>query len=319
MSTDRPTALTRWLRRLALALVALLVVGAVATRVLVAQAESEHPRLGRLVDVDGVAQHVVEGGDGEAIVLVHGAFGAAQDFTTTVFDTLSATHRVVAWDRPGHGYSERPDGVVDPGVQADLLLGLIDALELERPLLVGFSYGGAVALTAALRAPDRVGGVVMLNAPSHPWPTPIEYHYRLPAVPLIGPLVVETLLMPFGHAMSGSSVERAFAPRPVAEAFASSPVLLSLRPASYRANAEDIRTLKPWLAGQADRYVELAVPLTIVQAEGDLVVSPTLHSPPLHRDAPDSTMIRLPDAGHQILYTHTDLVVDLILDAKRVR
>ena len=84
MSTDRPHPALRRLRFAAVGLVALLVAGAVATRVLVAQAEAEHPQLGRLVDVGDVAQHVVEGGRGEAIVLVHGAFGAAQDFTSSI-------------------------------------------------------------------------------------------------------------------------------------------------------------------------------------------------------------------------------------------
>ncbi len=306
------------MRRVVLAIVALLVVGTVATRALVARAESEHPRLGRVVDVDGLAQHVIERGAGDAIVLVHGAFGSSHDFVATVLDSLAARHRCVVWDRPGHGYSERPEGEAGPGVQADVLLALLDELDVERPLLVGFSYGGAVVLAAALRAPERVRGVVLLNGPSHPWPDPIELHYRLPTVPLLGPLVVETLLMPFGAALSDSSVERAFAPRPVADAFESSPVLLALRPPSYRANAEDIRTLKPFLRAQSEHYDELAVPLTIVVSEGDLVVHPTIHSLPLHRDTPDSTMIRLPDAGHQILYTHTDFVIDTIETALRV-
>lgn len=305
----------RRLRRGALAVAALLVVGAVATRVLVARAEAAYPPRGRTVAVDGLAQHVVERGDGAPIVFVHGAFGASQDFVATVFDDLARRHRCVAVDRPGHGYSERPDGVVDPGVQAELLLDVVAALELDRPLLVGFSYGGAVALTAALRAPDAVRGVVLLNAPSHPWPDPVDFQYVLPTVPLVGPLAVHTWLTPFAHVASKTSVEGVFAPEPVPASFDASPVPLALRPASYVANAADMRTLKPFLRGQADRYDELAVPTTIVVSDDDRVVSPTLHSQQLHDAAPDSTLIRVPDAGHQLLYTHTQLVIDVIAAA----
>lgn len=298
----------------ALVFVALLLFGSyLVTRLLVVSAEERFPALGRIVRVEGLRQHVIERGAGDPIVFVHGAFGASQDFLATVVPELEQRYRCILWDRPGHGYSERPRVEADPGVQADLLLALCRELELEHPLLVGFSYGGAVTLTAGLRAPDELRGVVLLNGPSHPWPDPLELHYRLPTVPVIGRLFVETLLMPFAELTASSRFEHAFAPSPVDPRFAdSSPVPLSLRPRSYRANAEDIRTLKPFLRGQADRYDQLDVPLFLVVSEADRVVSPTLHSPPLHAAVPDSTMRRLPDAGHQILYTHPGVVIETI-------
>lgn len=262
--------------------------------------------------VDGLRQHVVDRGRGPEVVLVHGAFGGSQDFTDTVLDELSTRYRCIAWDRPGHGYSERPQGACDPGVQARLLLELVRELELERPLLVGFSYGGAVVLAAALEDPDALRGVVLLNGPSHPWPDPLDFHYELPTIPLLGPLAVETALMPLGRLFSSVSVARAFAPNPVPPGFASSPIPLALRPASYRANAEDIRTLKPFLREQSARYGQLALPLSLVVSEQDLVVSPVLHAPELHAVAPGSELIPIPGAGHQILYTHPDTVIAAI-------
>jgi len=266
----------RWLRRALGSAVLLLAAGFAATRVLARSARARYPALGEHVLVDGLRQHVVDRGSGEPVVFVHGAFGALQDFTATLLDVAARRYRCIAWDRPGHGYSERPATEADPGAQADLLAGLIDELELDAPLLVGFSYGGAVALATALRRPERVRGVVLLNGPSHPWPDPIEWTYRLPAVPVLGTLLTETLLTPVGTLLADASVRRAFAPAEVAPAFERSPVALALRPASYRANAEDMRTLKPFLAEQQDRYGELAVPLTIVVASADRVVSPTM-------------------------------------------
>lgn len=304
-------------RRLAVAMLIVLVIGFVTTRVLVAIAESEHPRLGTTIEVAGSRHHYVDRGKGPPIVLVHGAFGASQDFVATILPELSTRYRCIAWDRPGHGYSERPARDLDPGAQARILFEFLDALELgEPPLLVGFSYGGAVVLSAGLIDPESVRGVVLLNGPSHPWPDPLDFQYELPTVPILGPLVVETVLMPFGLLASHASVEAAFSPRPVAEAFEeSSPIALSLRPASYRANAEDIRLLKPFLRAQSAHYESYAAPLTLLVAEGDLVVSPTIHSPALVEAVPAARMIRLADAGHQILYTDPDVVIQAIDEA----
>src|SRR5439155_10976965 len=105
------------------------------TNRLVRQAELDFPELGRTVAVDGIDMHYVERGRGRTIVLVHGAFGAAQDYTATIFDPLTRQHRVIAFDRPGHGYSQRPrDIVCTPAVQARILHDAIVALGVERPV-----------------------------------------------------------------------------------------------------------------------------------------------------------------------------------------
>lgn len=311
----RPSRAARGLRRGALVLAVLLGLGAAATRLAGRAAEREHPPLGRTVIVDGWRQHVLERGAGPPVVFVHGAFGGLQDFAVTILDEASARYRCVLWDRPGHGYSERPSGALDPGDQARLLLALVRALELERPLLVGFSYGGAVCLAAALAAPDELRGVVLLNGPSHPWPDPLDLEYRVAAVPLVGWLVSECFVAPLGAWLARDAVERAFAPAGVPARFERSPLPLALRPASYRANTEDVRLLKPFLRAQAERYGELRVPVTALVASEDRVVSPTIHVPRLAEQAADCRVIRLEGAGHQILYTHPERVLAAIAEA----
>lgn len=292
-----------------------LVAGAVSTRALARRAEKTYPRLGETVVVDGLRQHVLDRGAGRPIVFVHGAFGGLQDFAATVLGSASERYRCVLWDRPGHGYSERPARPLDPGAQAELLLALARRLELERPLLVGFSYGGAVCLAAALAAPDELRGVVLVNGPSHPWPDPLDVEYRLGGVPVLGRLLSETLAAPAGHLLGGAGIERAFDPLPVPESFARSPVPLALRPASYRANVEDVRLLKPFLAAQATRYGELSAPVVALVGVGDRVVSPTIHVPQLVAQSPHVRQIRVEGAGHQMLYTHAELVLATIDEA----
>jgi pimeloyl-ACP methyl ester carboxylesterase len=158
------------------------------TRLLTLRAERDFPPLGRYVAVQGVRLHYVERGPAVdspgavPIVLIHGAFSALQDFSVTVLDDLAKTHRVLAFDRPGHGYSERPGPpwVGTPDLHAALIHEAVASLGVTHPLVVGFSWGGTVALAYALKHPNDTAGLVMLAAPSHPWPAPIEREYFIP-------------------------------------------------------------------------------------------------------------------------------------------
>ena len=75
------------------------------------KAEREHPPAGQFVTVDGVRLHYIERGEGPPVVLLHGNVVTAEDFDTSgVLDLIAKRHRVIAFDRPGFGYSDRPHG-----------------------------------------------------------------------------------------------------------------------------------------------------------------------------------------------------------------
>lgn len=295
-------------------------VGYVATRALAARAERAFPAIGTFVEVAGLRQHVLVRGpaDGAPVVLVHGAFGGLHDWSETILDDAARRWHCLAWDRPGHGYSEREGDELGLDRQARLLLDVARELGLERPLVVGFSLGGSVALTAAVLWPDEVRGVVLLNAPTHPWRDPLAAGYTLPTLPLLGTLATETVIPPIGRLLAGAAVARAFRPSSVPpDFFERSPVALALRPASYRANAADVRSLKPFLHAQAPRYAELVVPVTAVVSRGDRIVSPLLHAPALRAAAPAGRVrvVEVPDTGHQILYTRPERVLEIVAEA----
>ncbi|MBO2453088.1 alpha/beta hydrolase [Actinomadura barringtoniae] len=116
----------------------------------------------RFVSADGIRTRYKQWGTtGPPIVLVHG-FAESADTWDRVAGVLAADHRVYALDLTGWGYSQRR-GPYDAEHEAAQLLGLLDALHLDRATLVGHSTGAAVAAAAALRAPDRVGGLVFLD------------------------------------------------------------------------------------------------------------------------------------------------------------
>ena len=87
------------------------------------RAERDHPPRGRFLEVDGVRLHYLERGAGPPVVLLHGNVVTAEDYLWSgVLDRVAERHRVVAIDRPGFGYSDRPHGRLwTPAAQASLL------------------------------------------------------------------------------------------------------------------------------------------------------------------------------------------------------
>ena len=134
------------------------------------KAERDHPPTGRFVTVDGVKLHYIDRGEGPPVVLLHGNVVTAEDFRTSgVLELLARRHRVIAFDRPGYGYSDRPHGSAwSARAQADLLKKAFDVVDIKRPIVLGHSWGTAVALAMALNHPNDVKGLVLLSGYYYP-------------------------------------------------------------------------------------------------------------------------------------------------------
>jgi pimeloyl-ACP methyl ester carboxylesterase len=302
------------LTALVLAGIALFGLGA-TTQHLSQKAERDFPPTGHLIDAGGIRQHVIEQGPatGQTVVMIHGAFGAAQDFAISIMPQTARRYRSIAVDRPGHGYTERGDDTpVTPDKQARYLRAALQAMQVQKPVLLGVSFGGAVALSYALQYPDEVGAVVLINTASHPWPTPVELSYQADGVPLLGPLLRYTIVTPTGHMIVDKGVEGVFRPAAVPPAFVQAPISLSLRPGSYHANAEDIRTLKPFLTEQAPRYPMLTVPLIVLVSDEDNATSPVIHSRPLAAEVPQAELVTVMGGGHPLHFTRPEIVLSAI-------
>jgi pimeloyl-ACP methyl ester carboxylesterase len=109
--------------------------------------------------------HVEQAGAGEAVLLVHG-FGGSTYSWRHVMPTLAGSFRVVALDLSGFGWTERPRDrepyTIDG--QADLVLGVADALGIDRFHLVGHSYGGGISLWIAARNAERLRSLVLVDS-----------------------------------------------------------------------------------------------------------------------------------------------------------
>ncbi|SMH52090.1 alpha/beta fold hydrolase [Azospirillum agricola] len=288
---------------------------AVANTLAARAAERRNPPNGRFVTVDGVRLHYLEDGVGPPVVLIHGNVSTAEDFRVSgLFQRLRRRHRVIAIDRPGFGHSERPRGSLwTPAEQATLLRHAFDALGIERPVVVGHSFGATVAVAMALDHPETVGGIVLLAGYYFPTARIDAALAAPPAIPLLGDVLRHTLSPPLGAAAMPLLVKGMFAPLPVPDGFSDRfPVSLAVRPGQIRASAEDGVTMVPAARAMRDRYGELRMPVAILTGTEDRVVGPDEQSGGLHAAIPHSTLHRVPGAGHMVHYADPDLVVRAI-------
>src|ERR1043165_5854759 len=125
-----------------------------------------HSECSRFIDVDGVRVHYQEAGDpnAPALVLIHGFASSTLVWSKVFLKLAEAGYRVIALDLLGYGYSAKPrNGEYTIAGQAKLLNGLLVALGIPRAIVVGSSYGGAVAATCALDFPDRVEKLILVG------------------------------------------------------------------------------------------------------------------------------------------------------------
>ena len=294
----------------------ILAAGAVITFIGTRLIERAHPPRGRFVDVGGLRQHVVElGADaGVPIVLVHGAGCNLEDMRLALGERLAARHRVILVDRAGLGWSERKGRRgSSPAYQAAILRDVLDRLGIERAVVVGHSWGGALATTFALDHPQRVAGLVLLAPPLYPFPRSMTWLYALFATPIFGWLYARTLALPLGFPFIGIGLGSAFLPQlPPHRYVKRTAALLLLRPATFLANARDVADLRVFHANEAGRYATLAVPTVIMTGDRDMVVAPRRHALAFAATVPQAKLVVLPGIGHMLHHVAAERVVDEI-------
>lgn len=279
------------------------------------RAERRHPPIGRRITVDGVRVHALDRGSGPAVVLLHGSGSLAQDFVTSgLVDALSRTHRVIAFDRPGYGYSERPRGTIwTPERQAALLVRAAAALGVERPVVVGHSWGTLVALAWALDHPDAVSRLVLASGYYYPTPRADAIPTALTGMPIVGDLVANSWAPLQGRLFGPLGNKAIFSPAKVPQRFLDGmPFDLMLRPSQLRATGADSGQMPVAAARLATRYAALALPVAILWGEGDKLVRQDGQSRRLCRALPQATGRELPGAGHMLHHVRPELVARFV-------
>jgi alpha/beta hydrolase fold len=162
-----------------------LAVAALVNRCMAKNAENDNPPAGHFLKVNGVRLHCVERGSGVPLVLLHGNGSMIQDFECSgLIDLAARNYRVIVFDRPGFGHSDRPRNVVwTPAAQAELINSALERLGISHAIVCGHSWGASVAVALALRYPKVVQGLVLASGYCYPTLRPDVVALSAPAVP----------------------------------------------------------------------------------------------------------------------------------------
>lgn len=275
------------------------------------QAEQEHPPRGRFIEVDGVRLHYIERGRGPVLVLLHGNSLTADDYEKSgLLDRAAERYRVISFDRPGFGYSERPRTTIwTPQAQARLIHHALQELGVDSALLVGHSWGAMVALSMALDVPDFVRGLVLLSGyyyPSLRLDAPIV---SVPAIPIIGDLMRFTLSPILMRLMWPLTVRRMFSPKKTSGRFKELEPWFLLRPGQLRAQAAEAALMAPSAMMLSRRYGELNVPVTLIAGTQDKMVDTSGNSERLQRELREAELELEPGVGHMTGYADMERVL----------
>ncbi|MFD1341346.1 alpha/beta fold hydrolase [Litorisediminicola beolgyonensis] len=285
-----------------------------------ARFEERWPPVGQFLEVDGRRVHALVTGEGPDLVLLHGASGNIRDFTFDFVDRVKDRYRVIVFDRPGLGYTDRAPGTPEsifaaraesPAAQAAFLKKAADLLGVKDEIVLGHSYGGAVALAWGLD--HDPAALVVLSGAVIPWSGGLGLQYNVLGSPLGGAMIPPVATAFATRGLIDQTVAEIFKPQPAPEGYVDhvGPGL-TLRRETVRANARQLTDLHGHVSAMALRYGSLTLPVEIVHGTEDDVVPDHVHAGPLSELLPNDTLTLLPNVGHMPHHAQPQAVVDAI-------
>ncbi|HTI85422.1 MAG TPA: alpha/beta hydrolase [Alphaproteobacteria bacterium] len=258
------------------------------------------PPARRFVEVRGTRLHYIDIGAGPPVVLLHGTGGATADFETSgLAERLSRDHRVVIFDRPGYGYTRRPRGRRwTPQAQAALIAEACGQLLVQRPIVIGHSWGALVALALAISQPAAVRGLVLISGPYFPRLRADALAAVPLAVPIVGEILSRTVAPLIARFVAPRLVKKIFAPNSTPSRFDSEfPLQLAFRPSQLLAAADEtLQTMTAPITLQR-YYDEIEVPVALFAGAEDGMVDVN-HALRLQERLPHSELHVLSGVGH---------------------
>lgn len=268
-------------------------------------AERRAPPIGTFVEVDGERVHLIDAGkvdsDLPPVVLIHGASVNLRDMHLALGERLAKTRRVIIVDRPGRGYSSRPADGARLATQARLIRAAVAARGVERPIIVGHSFGAAVALRYAIEFEEEIAGLAFLSGVSHEWPGGVAWYNDVSGWPIAGVAFRRLALPIYAPLAARGAVAKSFEPDEAPPGyFEAAGLELLFRAGDFRANAADLRALKGEVRAMRPYYPDMQAPTVIMTGLADPTVSPSIHSFQLAKELPNAELVTFPGRGHAL-------------------
>ncbi len=260
----------------------------------------------------------VEAGQGPAVLLIHGALTNLDDMVLGPFDALAKENRVIAVDRPGHGASTRLRLTdASPWRQAAIIRDAMKTLGVERPVVVGHSFGGAVALAYGMSFAEEIAGVVAL--------APIVWPEARLELMSFGPRTPPGAgdLLGLGASLTSDKValpllwRAMFLPQAMPERFERGFSFdLAGTKQTTMATGEDAVSIVTALWRSVLTYSTCRAPVRILGGDCDLVINNAVHGRSLSHILPNSSFKSLKGLGHMLHHFAIDEVVMAVRNAQ---
>ena len=254
-------------------------------------------KLDRSINVGSIQARYWELGEGAPVLLIHG-LGASVETWQNTLPALAGAHHVYAVDLVGFGYSDKPDAEYTVDYLVDFIRGFMDVAGLEQVALIGHSLGGALVLQLAIRHPDRVTKLVLVDSAG--LSREVGLGLRLASLPLVGELLLRPspgktrqALKPFFHD-----------PTLLTDAFVDLNYDLITQPGAQAAYLATVRNLASVFGarrhineGVVARLEEIRVPTLVIWGAQDAIV-PVTHADIARDRVANAQLHILPECGH---------------------
>ena len=276
--------------------------------------ELHHAERSRFALIDGVRVHYQEAGakDSPPLLLIHGFTASNFVWNDVLLPIAAAGFRVIAPDLVGFGFSGKPkQGEYTIDAQGRMIVGLMNHLGIERAILVGSSYGGAVAATCALDDAGRVERLVLVDAVINDYAKRRPL-LRLAALPLMGDLI--SPLMLGSRKLIHSQMRKGYAPENM-HLFDEERMTAHHRPLrAANTQRATLRTLRRWSAKRIEQEAHrIEQPTLLIWGEGDPEI-PVAHGRRLFEKMPNSRLVVFRQCGHMPMEEYPREFTEVVTD-----
>ena len=297
-----------------ISLISLIALSAIVTVLISQKIKRSIPKFGKITTLKDAEIYWYETGHGKPIIMLHGLAGNLRNFTYALTDKLNQDYRVIAIDRAGCCWSKRsrPESATLQE-QARIISEFIEKEKIEKPLVVGHSLGGAIALTLALEHKNKISGLALI-CPVTQMIDDIPDIFRFLNISnkWFRIFLAYTLSSLIGILTREKSFKTAFSPEPVCDDFAiKGGGDFALSSNSFIKTSEDLTFAISSAPSVVGREKELKLPTGVLFGEDDEILDAKLHGEKFS-ELTGAELKILPNKGHMLPLTEPEECAEFI-------